>query len=85
MNKKKENVEVNWGLSQIWRAFLVFNFWTVSPDLEEDDDIEEEGDEDVEDAAEDPGGEGRESDGIWWSCPQSWDEQVDQHLKILKI
>ena len=41
---------------------------------------EEEGHEDVEDAAENPGGEGGESDWIGWSCPQSWDEQVDQHL-----
>ena len=80
VNKKKENVEVNWGasVSQIWHRFLVFrDFRIVSPDLEEDEDIEEEGDEDVADAAEDPGGESSQSNRIRRSRPQSWDEEVD--------
>ena len=89
MNNKKENVQVNWGpcVSQIWHGFLVFqgrDFRIVSPGPEEDDDIEEEGDEDVADAAEDPGGEGSQSDWIRRSRPQSRDEEVDQHLNANK-
>ena len=89
MNNKKENVQVNWGASgsQIWLGFLVFkgrDFRIDNPDLEEDDDIEEEGDEDVADAAEDPGGEGSQSDWIRRSRPQSRDEEVDQHLNANK-
>ena len=86
MNKKEENVKVDWALnsvSWIWTGFLVFNGWdsrTVGPDLEEDEDIEDEGDEDEDDAAEDPGGKGSQPDWIWRSRPKSWGEEVDQHL-----
>ena len=76
MNKKKENV-------QIWIGFLVFKGWdfrTVGPDLEKDEDIEDEGYEDKDDAAEDPGGKGSQTDWIGRSRPKSWDEEVDQHL-----
>ena len=74
MDKKKENVQVNWGpcVSQIWHRFLVFqgrDFRIVSPDLEEDEDIEEEGDKDIADASEDPGGKGSQSDWIRRSRP----------------
>ena len=88
MNQKKENVQVNWGLcvSQIWHGFLIFqgrDFRIVSPGPEEDDDIENEGDEDEADAAENPSGEGSQSDWIRGSRPQCWDEEVDQDLKAI--
>ena len=52
----------------------------VSPDLEQDDNVEDEGDEDEDDAGEDPGGEGGQSDGIGGGRPKSGDEEVHQYL-----
>ena len=67
MNEEKENVQINWTLSasQIQVRFLVFkgrDFKIVSPDLEQDDNVEDECDEDEDDAGEDPSGKSGQSD-----------------------
>ena len=48
--------------------------------VDEDDNIEEEGDEDEDDAAKDPGGEGSQTNRVVGSCPKSRDEKIYQHL-----
>ena len=48
--------------------------------VDEDDDIEEEGNEDEGDAPKDPGGEGRQSNWVGGSGPKSRDKKVHQHL-----
>ena len=48
--------------------------------VDEDDDIEEEGDEDKADAAKDPGGESGQTNRVGGRRPKSRDEKVYQHL-----
>ena len=90
MNKKKKYVKVNWnlGVSWGWVGFLVVKGGDFSlasfagtPDVDENDNIEEEGDEDKDDAAKDPGGKGSQSNWIRRSRPKNRDKKVDQHLE----
>ena len=48
--------------------------------VHEVDDIEDEGEEDKGDAAEDPGGEGSETNRVGGSRPKSRDEKIYKHL-----
>ena len=83
MNKKKEYVKVNWNLGVAWGwvVFLVLkggDFGLAgTPDVDENDNIEEEGDEDKDDAAKDPGGKGSQSNWIRRSRPKNRDKKVD--------
>ena len=91
MDDKKERVHVKWdswiNMSWVRLPFHVFKrrdfFINALADyfhVDEDDNIEEEGNEDKGDAAKDPGGEGSETDRVGGSRPKSRDEKVYQHL-----
>ena len=87
MDDKKERVHVkldSWIImSWVRLPFLVFkrrdfciNALADYFHVDEDDDIEEEGNEDEGDAAKDPSGEGGETDRVGGRRPKSRDEKV---------
>ena len=91
MDNKKERVHVKWD-SWIIMSWVRFPFHVFKSGdfcinaladyfhVDEDDDIEEEGNEDEGDAAKDPSGEGGETDRVGGRRPKSRDEKVYQHL-----
>ena len=91
MDDKKERIHVPWDswiiMSSVRFPLLVFKGRDFCIDtfvdffhVDEDDDIEEEGDKDESDAAEDPGGECGQTNRVGGSRPKSRDEKVYQHL-----
>ena len=91
MEDKKERIHVMWDSSIIMSSvrfpLLVFKSGDFCIDaladnfhVDEDDDIEEEGNEDKGNAAKDPSGEGGETNRVGGRRPKRRDEKVYQHL-----
>ena len=64
----------------LWHVDVWFDLLSKFLQVDEDDHIEEQGDEDKDDAAEDPDGKSSQSSRVRGSCWESRVEHVHQHL-----
>ena len=74
------NHEKNWIQVQRLPLHITSSSPHVSPHVDQDDDVEEQGDEDQDHGAEDPGGQGGQALRVGRGGRQHWGEHVHQHL-----
>ena len=74
------NHEKNWIQVQRLLLHITSSSPHVSPHVDQDDDVEEQGDEDQDHGAQDPGGQGGQALRVGRGGRQNWGEHVHQHL-----